>query len=211
MTTGPQSSPRTQSASANSRRAPTVGERQQSASANSRRAPTVGERQQVVRHGAVGARLLVDRPIRLRRQQACHDNLLVDIQPAAALVRHPHDPSLRSVSLGGKVDREAGSVRCLLLGHTLLRATHTRARQRPVRPVRRDTPSNLLAGSWHDGTSPSDPDPRAHFHPCRRVSPRENWCSIHTLDFAEVMPFPTMPLWFVTPQGDEPATTAETP
>jgi hypothetical protein len=36
-------------------------------------------------------------------------------------------------------------------------------------------------------------------------------CGTRTLDFAEVMPFPTMPLWFVTPQSDEPATTVETP
>ena len=41
---------------------------------------------------------------------------------------------------------------CLLLCHTLLRAAHDGARQRPVR---RDTPSKLLAGScsWHDGMS----------------------------------------------------------
>ena len=58
----------------------------------------IGERQQIVRHGAVGAYLLVDRPIWLRRQQARHDKLLVDIQATAALVQHPHDPSLLSVS-----------------------------------------------------------------------------------------------------------------
>jgi len=42
--------------------------------------------------------------------------------------------------------------------------------------VRRDTPSKLLAGSWHDGLAPCDTDPRAHFHPRRRVSPRVNCC-----------------------------------
>jgi len=51
----------------------------------------VGERQQIVGHGAVGAHLLVDRPIRRRHQQAGHDKPLVNIQPAAALVHHPYD------------------------------------------------------------------------------------------------------------------------
>jgi hypothetical protein len=133
----------------------------------------VGERQQVIRHGAVGAHFFVNGSVDAGGQQARHHKPLVNVQPTAALVQHPHVSPLLSVTPGGNPERKEGSVRCLLLRHTLLRAAHTRARQRPVR---RDTRSKLLAGSWHDGMSPSDTDPRTHFHPCRRVSPRVNCC-----------------------------------
>jgi site-specific DNA recombinase len=58
----------------------------------------VGKREQVGGHGVVGAHLLVNRPVQLRRQQARDDELLVDVEPAAPLMQHAHDPSLLSVT-----------------------------------------------------------------------------------------------------------------
>jgi hypothetical protein len=56
----------------------------------------IGQGEQIGGHGAVGAHLLMDGSVWVGRQQARHDEPLVNVQAAAAFVQHAHDFSLLS-------------------------------------------------------------------------------------------------------------------